>query len=244
MRPVSDTGLSPAQWTQEHTATLNARLLLHSTIDSKTFSETITPTALPMHGVRIPVLQKLAKEIAHGDWRGYLAQVEMDSFEQAVIRALLLGRIKVPVEERLAMIAEFVPAIDNWAVCDSLCSGLRHARLPLGQVWPFLEAYLDSDLEFYQRFGAVMLLCHFVEDDFIDRVLARYCRSSYPGYYARMGVAWGLSVCYIKYPAHTLAAMDAGTLDTATYNLALRKMRESLRVSPADKELLKAKKRV
>ena len=244
MSPATDAGFSPALWTEEHSEALKAYLQCNSTADSKAFSETITPTALPMHGVRIPLLQKLAKEIAKGDWRGYLAHVEMDSFEQAIIRALLLGRIKASVEERLAMIAAFVPAIDNWAVCDSLCSSLRHARMPKEQVWLFLEAYLSSNLEFFQRFGAVMLLCHFVVDEYIDRVLTRYCRSSYPGYYARMGVAWGLSVCYIKYPIRTLAAMDAGTLDTATYNLALRKMRESLRVSPADKELLKAKKRV
>lgn len=93
------------------------------------------------------------------------------------------------------------------------------------------------------RFAAVALMDFFLNDEYIDRVLEIYRRISLDAYYVKMGVAWALSVCYVKYPEKTLALLKEGALDPWTHNKAIQKCRESFRVSKEDKEMLKELKR-
>ena len=58
-----------------------------------------------------------------------------------------------------------------------------------------------------------------------------------------MAIAWGISVCFVKYRDKTIDLLQHCEMDTFTYNKALQKMRESYRVSAEDKELLKTMKK-
>jgi hypothetical protein len=59
-----------------------------------------------------------------------------------------------------------------------------------------------------------------------------------------MAIAWGLSVCFVKFKDATMAMLKNNNLDDFTYNKALQKIVESNRVSAYDKNLIKSMKRV
>ena len=59
----------------------------------------------------------------------------------------------------------------------------------------------------------------------------------------KMAVAWLLSICFVKFYDETLAFMKTAELDDFTYNKALQKARESLRISKEEKKQLQAMKR-
>lgn len=61
--------------------------------------------------------------------------------------------------------------------------------------------------------------------------------------YARMAVAWAVSVCYVKFPQRTHEWLGSCSLDDWTFNKSLQKIVESLRVSDTDKQAIRAMKR-
>ena len=61
---------------------------------------------------------------------------------------------------------------------------------------------------------------------------------------ARMGVAWAVSLCFIRFPERTMRWLrQACPLDDWTYNKSLQKIVESYRVTDADKAAVRAIKR-
>ncbi|MBC8569323.1 DNA alkylation repair protein [Zongyangia hominis] len=222
---------------------IRERLLALSEPDFQRFTSRLLPGVGNILGVRLPALRRLAKEIARGDWRAYLDTAGTSSFEEIMLQGMVIGAASAPVEELLSSIAAFLPKIDNWSVCDSFCSGLKMARTYPEEVWSFLKPYLESPKEFEARFGAVMLLNYFVDEAHIGQVLPLLGAVPAQGYYARMAVAWALSICYLHFPEKTLAFLRQGDLDNFTYNKALQKIVESQCTDAATKAVMRAMKR-
>lgn len=222
--------------------TIRERLLELADENYRTFSASLIPNIGNVLGVRLPELRKLAKAIAKGDWRSYLASADNDYFEETMLQGMVIGYAKTDVEERLRLVADFVPKIDNWSICDSFCVGLKFAGANKPRVWEFLQPYLRSDREFEIRFGVVMLLDYFVDERHIGDALQRLAHIRHEGYYARMAVAWALAECYAKFPELTMSCLEAGELDDFTYNKALQKIVESNRVDAESKRIVRAMK--
>lgn len=207
------------------------------------FNSTLIPGSDPVIGVRVPVLRALAKQLAKEDWRTYLAAACDDTYEEICLQGFVIGYAKMEIDERLSCAASFMPKIHDWAVSDGFCATFQTARKHREKVWEFLMPYCDSAREFDQRVVAVMLMNHFLVDDYIDRVLKVWDSLQYDGYYRRMGVAWGVATAYAKYPKKTHAYLLDNHLDDETYHKAIQKMIESYRVTPEDKAVLRAMKR-
>ena len=156
---------------------------------------------------------------------------------------MIIGLAKMELEERMNYVAMFIPRIDNWAVCDIFCSELKTAvKKGKETVWQFIQPYLKSSKEFEIRFGIVMLF-HYVDDEHIDSLLEYADLFNHDAYYARMGMAWMLSLCFIKFPQKTMEYLKHSTLDNWTYNKALQKTIESFRVDKDTKDILRNMKR-
>lgn len=207
------------------------------------FSAALIPNINNVLGVRLPELRKMARAIARGDWRAYLAEADDDYFEETMLQGMVIGCVDADIEETLRYVADFVPKIDNWSVCDSFCIGLKFTARNRSRVWSFILPYLFSGSEYDVRFGVVMLLDFFVEEDYIDRTLERLDGVKHEGYYVKMAVAWALSICFVKFPERTMALLKHNTLDDFTYNKALQKITESYRVSSDVKTRIRAMKR-
>ncbi|AIF51026.1 DNA alkylation repair protein [Pelosinus sp. UFO1] len=207
------------------------------------FSAALLPNIDNVLGVRLPLLRKLAKEIAKGDWQKFMAMAELEYFEEVMLKGMVLGYVKGDIEEILSYVADFVPLIDNWSVCDSFCIGLKFTQDNKERVWQFLQSYLNSTQEYEIRFGVVMLINFYIEDRYIKEVLIRLDNVKLKGYYAKMAVAWAVSICFVKLPKPTMEYLYGNTLDDFTYNKALQKITESYRVDKETKDLIRSMKR-
>lgn len=209
----------------------------------RAFHGKLVPGVENLLGIRVPVLRALAKEIAKGNVTSYFKQVKQTAYEEVMLYGMVIGVCRLPFEAVLQELDRFVPMIDNWAVCDVCCAGLKCTRRHLEEMYAHLQKYLHSEKEYELRFALVMLMDYYIDAAHIDEVLALYDSVRQEGYYVRMAVAWGLSVCFVKFREQTLAYLGRSRLDDFTYNKALQKIIESNRVSAADKMLMRQMKR-
>lgn len=215
--------------------------MLHDGSDDgyREFNSTIIKSGKPIVGVRMPELRRISSELMKGDWRSYLSE-EASVLEEDLIAALIIANAEMPQEERLALTKEFVPSIDNWAVCDMLCGDWKISPEIRSELWDFCGEMMSSGEEFKMRFGAVMMLTKFLDDDHIDGVLRRLSTFSNDEYYYKMGAAWALSYCYLKYQEKTEGLLRTGRLGKEVQNLTVRKIRESRRADAEMRERVKA----
>ncbi|MGI6254103.1 MAG: DNA alkylation repair protein [Acutalibacter sp.] len=205
----------------------------------KEFNDKLLPGVDTAYGIRLPQLRQLSKRILRGAPQEYLDHLPPRTFEETMLRGMIIAGLKVPWEEKRAYVEEFLPRIDNWAVCDTFCGGLSpRSQEDAEKIWQFLLPFYPSDREYFARFAAVMQLAHFVDSSHLEEGLGLLEQTRHPGYYAKMGVAWALSVWYVKFPSETKALLERRVLDPWVQNKAIQKVRESLRVSREEKDAL------
>lgn len=196
------------------------------------------------YGVRVPALRKLARQLVKGDWRGFVELTKDSSvYEFNMLCGMVCALAKCDFEEKLEYVKKFIPSIDNWAVCDIVCGDLKDVKNNQERMYEFVLPYLKSQNEYEVRFAVVILMQYFVTDEYINDVLKNYDDIRHKGYYVKMAVAWGISICYVKYRNITLEYLASCNLDDFTYNKSVQKMIESFRVSREDKEMLRSMKR-
>lgn len=216
---------------------IKERILSEAEKDYKKFSSSLIPNIDNVLGVRLPILRKIAKEIyTSGKWEEFLNCDNCEFMEETMLQGMVIGLVKP--EDILKYTAKFVPKINNWAVCDSFCTGLKFTKKNKKLVWDFIQPYFKSSHEFEIRFAFVMLLDYFIEEEYIDRVLDLIDEFKDKRYYSRMAVSWALSVCFVKFPEKTFEYLKKSKLDSWTFNKSLQKIRESYRVSKEMKDML------
>lgn len=225
----------------------NIKEVLIAEIDEKfkDFTSALIPGSRPILGVRIPVLRKIAKEIAKGDWKTFLKDAPEDTYEEVNVKGFVIGYVKADLEILLPYIAEHIEKINDWSLCDGFCSNLKIVAKHQEEFLEFLLPYAKTDDEFKQRVVAVMLMDYYLDDAHIDQTLAVLDSLKNEKYYCKMAVAWAVATAWAKQREKTFAYMQSekNTLDDWTYNKAIQKMLESYRVSDEDKEMLRKMKR-
>lgn len=212
------------------------------------FQARLLPEVKNYAGVRLPALRKLAKKIAEEDGAGYLEaalgrEPEKELFEEIMLQGMIIGYMKEDISDIFSYTERFLPKIDNWSVCDSFCSGYKHVEGHKEQVWEWLNRFLSSDREFTVRFALVMMLDYYVEEDYLDRLFSVFDNVGHEGYYVKMGTAWAVSICYVRYPERTTGYLRTSRLDDFTYNKALQKITESRCITAQQKETVRGMKR-
>ncbi len=208
------------------------------------FHAKLIPGVEGVIGVRMPVLRNLAKQIVGGDYTTYLQESRnFEYYEEKMVYGLVLGAIRRDFATVMVHLRRFVPHIDNWAVCDSLSSSLKEVRKHREATLPYLVECCSATEEYTIRFGVVMLLFHYTDDEHIEILLREYDAITSDAYYVRMGVAWAVAECFTKCRQRTLEYLQNNRLDDWTHNKAIQKIRESLRISAEDKALVQTLKR-
>lgn len=207
------------------------------------FTAALIPNIDNVLGVRTPILRKMAKELyKSGEYTG-MFEIPSKYMEENMLKGMIIGLFKKPAKEVLSYVKDFVPTIDNWAVCDCFCCSLKMTRDNLALVWNFIQSYFKSEKEFEIRFAYVMLLNYYLVDDYVDKVLKLIDEFRDDRYYSKMAVAWLVSICYIKYPDKTEKYLKKSKLDNWTYNKSIQKIGESLKVDKKTKSQLKLMKK-
>ena len=136
----------------------------------------------------------------------------------------------------------FIPKIDNWAVCDVFCSGLKITKIYKKEMWFFLQKYLKSNKEFEIRFAIVMILNYYIEDEYLENDFKIFDSITSKQYYVQMAIAWAISVACVKFYDKTILYLEKNMLDQFTYNKAIQKAIESYRINDIQKEKLRKMK--
>lgn len=220
------------------------------------FNQKLLPGVEVLLGVRTPQLRRIAGEIVKSGrsgegcgWREYISQVKEAwkmgeaCYEERILWGLVIGGCRQPWETLEPLVRDFIPVIDNWAVCDCFCNSLKTAAGCLDRVWEFLQPYLKSGKEYENRFGAVMLLCYYVNEEYVEAALQALDQIKNKGYYSKMAVAWAVSIFYVKLPEAVLPYLKDNRLDDWTHNKALQKICESLRTDKETKAMIRSLKR-
>ena len=172
------------------------------------------------------------------------ARSEEEVFMEArILHGLVLGQIPVgALEPYLQHVARWVERINSWSVCDtfSLPRGKRLVAEHGERLWDFFTSYLVREEEYPLRFGIVLLMQYFVDEKHVSELLERYLMIRHEGYYVRMGLAWAIAECYVRYPAVTEPYLAERRFAPWVHNKALQKIRESLRCTPEEKRRLAA----
>ena len=178
----------------------NIRLVLEQHIDDKfkTFTSALISGSRPILGVRVPILRKIAKEIAKGDWHTYLKEATEDTYEEVAIKGFVIGYAKEDLEGLIPYITEHVEKINDWSLCDGFCSNLKIVGKHKEEFLQFLLPYGKIDDEYKQRVVAVMLLDYYLTDEYIDMSLEVLDSLKNEKYYCKMAVAWAIATAWAK----------------------------------------------
>lgn len=211
----------------------------------KEFHGSLCPNINNIIGVRVPVLRKYAKELLKEyDLEFLLRNIGEDYYEEIMLQGMVIGLSK---EENLSKviknIEQFVPKIDNWAICDTFCAGLKITNKNKEEMWKFINKYSDSEKEFELRFYIVMMIDYYIEEQYIDKCLEAFNSIKSEKYYVQMALAWAISVCLIKFFEKTIEYLNNCELDEFTYQKAIQKAIESYRINNEKKEILKKLKK-
>ena len=151
------------------------------------------------------------------------------SHDERIIWGLTLDYMKCPIETRAVRIREFLPFIDNWAICDTFCCNAKWIRGD--DIRPcILECIRPGQPEFTRRVGLILTMCHFLDTEHLERsfrdIESMNLHSGEP-YYVRMGVAWLLATALAKHPDETRRFVNGSSLPDDIIRLYVRKARES-----------------
>ncbi|MCI8471248.1 MAG: DNA alkylation repair protein [Clostridia bacterium] len=206
----------------------------------KEFHSGLCPGIDTIIGVRVPILRNYAKQLAKEyEISELLKEIDNQYYEEIMLQGMLIGLEKGDFKIIQKHIEEFVPSIDNWAICDVFCASLKITKKHKEEMWELIQNYLHSKKEFEIRFAIVMILDFYIEEDYLEDIFDIFNHIYCQEYYVQMAVAWAISICLIKFYDRTIKYLETAILDKFTYNKALQKAIESYRVTDENKKVLK-----
>lgn len=201
------------------------------------------PGAEHVLGVRLPEQRKLAKVIIkNSDYLDFLNTIEPHYYEEVLITGIIIASAPMSINERLDCVLDFLPRINNWAICDTFCNSFTIKDPDLATYWDFLIQLKNSHEEFILRFILVMILCHFIHQKYLDRIFTLLDNLQSDKYYVEMAEAWLVAEIFTKYPAQVFNYLLHDQLSTFAHNKAIQKACESRRISNEDKQRLRSMK--
>ena len=212
----------------------------------KSFHSNLCPGINNILGIRVPVLREYAKKlIKKYSFEELINNIDDEYYEEIMLQGMLIGlNSKENFNVIKKYIEDYIPKIDNWAICDTFCAGLKIVNQNKENMWGFIKQYLDSDQEFYLRFAIVIILDYYIEEKYLEEIFRIFNNIQSEYYYVKMAIAWAISISLIKYYDKTINYLENNSkIDKWTYNKSLQKAIESYRITKDQKELLKNMKK-
>ncbi|MFR5768421.1 MAG: hypothetical protein ACLUFW_11035 [Alistipes sp.] len=134
------------------------------------FTSALMPGVENVLGIRLPVLRSIAKEIAAGDWRAYLAEAEDFYFEERMLQGPVIGYARCEPAEKLAHRGPLCTQDRQLGRLRLLLLALRAAeRQPM---WEFIQPYFHAQAEYDVRFAVVMDWAISLDEQHLEAVSA------------------------------------------------------------------------
>ena len=209
-----------------------------------TFNRRIVNTKMPVIGVRVPDLRRLARELAPDMSAADISELltaQNESFDYVLLCGLLITHVRIDDQTAIDLTKQYLPHVDSWAHIDVFVEKKR--RFASEVWWNFALECLQSEAEFTVRYGVVSLMTNFLDELHIDQVFAVLRKVTSDGYYVKMALAWLYATAAVNFFELTLAELEKEHIDAWTRNKAYQKMCESRRFTPRQQQIILKNKR-
>ena len=191
-------------------------------------------------GVRTPKLRALAKELGkRPEIDDFLNDLPHKYFEENQLHAFIISDIK-DYERCMKEVEIFLPYIDNWATCDQMSPKVFKKNKE--DLLVHINKWIASQETYSVRFGVVMLMTHYLEEDFDLTYPNLVADIQSEEYYINMARAWYFATALAKQYEAVLPFIESQRLDAWTHNKAIQKSIESYRITPEQKAYLRTLK--
>lgn len=184
---------------------------------------------LPVLGISIPTLKKIAKEHV-GE------TLSITYLEDVLVENLIVCYTPLPFDEKIPLIEAELPRLTGWMTTDTFACNLKIRKGERDKAYAYYSSLMERKEEMSIRFGIICLLSSFCDQAHIPAILPQLLVIESDAYLVRMAIAWFFATAYAKAPEETMGQFKC--LDPYTKKLAKQKCRDSRRVSPALKENL------
>lgn len=188
-------------------------------------------------GVRVPEARKLAKLFSKEPaFQTFLSTLPHDYYEENILHGILISEIN-DYNKCITAIDQFLPYVDNWAVCDIISPEIfknhKHELIRKIREWT------ASEETYTCRFGVKMLMTHYLDEDFKPEYLKIPANIYSNKYYVNMMIAWFFATALAKQWDTTVPYIENKRLDKPTHNKTIQKSCESRRINDEQKSYLK-----
>lgn len=204
------------------------------------FTKKLTNTKVEMIGVQIPKLRKIAKDISKTDIDSFIKEYKGIYFEERMILGFVISLSNTEYYKKYLEL--YSTQILDWSLCDSVACSLKNIKYDKEYFFKFVQKMIKTNNEFQTRFGIVILLNHYLNDEYIDKVIKTILKIKSNYYYVNMALAWMLAEIYIKYPIKIDKYISKDYLNEFVLNKTILKICDSFRVSTENKENLKQRR--
>ncbi len=169
-------------------------LKANSNAEALEAQQKFVPGEMKAYGVRMPVLNELAKEYKSGGFELAEALWKSGMMEEKMLAAKLVGQVaKKDPERTLKLIGQFAPGIDNWAVCDTI--GMQSIK-PIvkthqQEIFALAKKY-NRSTNFWERRLSLVLVEWYTRIPELHPEIKQLIKplENDPEYYVRKAVTW------------------------------------------------------
>lgn len=219
------------------------KLLAYEDKEYGDFQAKLTPTISRdfIIGIRVPNIRMLAKEcIKDENVNTFLDELPHQYYDENMLHAAIICEIK-DYEECIRRIEQFLPYVDNWAVCDTIVPKIFKKRKDT--LLDKAAEWMESKEEFTVRYGIAVIMRYYLDKDFKKEYLDKPASIRSDKYYINMMNAWLFATALAKQWDDTIVYLENNCFDVWVHNKTIQKARESFRVTDEHKEYLKSLKR-
>lgn len=192
-------------------------------------------------GVRVPEVRKLAKKLfAEIDCFRYFNILPHGYFEENLLHAFMIEKIN-DFDICIKAAEDFLPYIDNWAVCDSFFPPVFKKQKE--KLLPRIPRLIKSGHTYTVRYAIEILMRLFLDESFKAEYLETVSLVVSEDYYVNMMRAWYFATALAKQYESAIVYIKENRLDDWTHNMTIKKAVESRRINAETKSYLKTFRR-
>lgn len=187
-------------------------------------------------GVRVPDIKKIVKKYkGTPEGQKFINELPHKTYDENMLHGYLISEIK-DYDLCIEKIDEFLPYVDNWAVCDTMkpVSFKKNKDKLIKKIIKWSK----SKETYTYRFAINMLMTHYLDEDFKEEYLLIPLKKVSNEYYVNMMIAWFYATALAKKYDETIKIIESKILTKWVHNKTIQKARESFRITKERKEYL------
>jgi 3-methyladenine DNA glycosylase AlkD len=166
----------------------------NSTPDAKAAALKFVPGAIKVYGIRMPILNGMAKKYKAGSFDLVKELWKSGAFEEKMLAAKLLREIcKKDPRQSLDLVSSFSKDITDWAVCDTLgMQSLKPVAKKMQKEIFELSAKLLRSKNFWERRLSLVIIEVFTKDKALQPEIKKRVKAleNDEEYYVQKAVVW------------------------------------------------------